>query len=156
MWLRRSTHRGIEVQARQLIGESESFLLGGYARTLQAQGSPVPYWAWLSALAHTPVESLMTRGDRGRARRYPDHVTALWQGAVDLLAQELFTTAERTGSSVEEVQRAVIADVELQRPWAESGASVLGPSRLVHDVQQVLCRFRGSSRPEQHNGPSPA
>jgi hypothetical protein len=74
-------------------------------------------------------------------------MTVLWQGAFDLLAQELMTTAERSGSSIEALQRALIAEVELKRPWAESGAPVLGPSRLVRDVRQVLSRFRGSSQP---------
>jgi len=142
----RSKNRGIEARARRLVGECESFLLGGYPGVLQADGRPVPEWAWLSALAHAPADSLQARAGRDHARPPADHPTALWQDALDLLALELITTAERSGSSVEELQRALIAEVELQRPWAESGAPMLGPHRLVRDVRQVLCLFRGSSR----------
>jgi hypothetical protein len=149
MWSpsRRSNSRRIEGGACQLVAECESFLLGRYPWALQARGCPVPEWAWLSALTHTPASSFMTRADRERAGSCPDHMTVLWQGAFDLLAQELMTTAERSGSSIEALQRALIAEVELKRPWAESGAPVLGPSRLVRDVRQVLSRFRGSSQP---------
>jgi hypothetical protein len=99
----------------------------------------------MSALAHAPAPSLMTHCERKRVGPWPDHVTVLWRGALDLLTQELITTAERNGSSVEEVQRALIVDVELKRPWAESGTSVLGPSQFVQDVRRALSRFRGSS-----------
>lgn len=99
----------------------------------------------MSALAHAPADSLMTQGERKHVGLWPDPVTVLWRGALDLLTQELITTAERNGLSVEEVQRALIVNVELKRPWAESGASVLGPSQFVQDVRQALRRFRGSS-----------
>jgi hypothetical protein len=87
----------------------------------------------------------MTPEEKKRAGPWPDHRTVLWRGALDLLNQELITAAERNGSRVEEVQRAMIVDVELERPWAESGTSVLGPSQFVQDVRQALSRFRGSS-----------
>lgn len=143
----RSNNRRVETQARQLVRDCESFLLGRYPWVLQAKGCPVPEWAWLSALIHAPADSLMAQAEREQAGPCPDHMTVLWQGALDLLAQELMTTADHTGCSVEELQRALIFNVELNPTRRAVGALVLGPSRFVQDVRQVLGRFRGSSQP---------
>ncbi|MGA2835852.1 MAG: hypothetical protein ABSF84_04585 [Acidimicrobiales bacterium] len=147
--MRRLSHkraqRGVEAQGRQLVEECESFLTGRYPRLLLSQGDPVPNWAWLSALAHAPAGELDAGIREEMAAPGGDHMTATWEGALELLVGELFMTAERAGTTVDRLQRALIAEVELKGPWAESGA-VLGPSRCVQDVRRVLCRFGDPSR----------
>jgi len=144
----RSRDRRLESQARQLVNECESFLVGRYPSVLRAQGLPVPEWAWLSMLAHAPVDRLVTQNAGVRRRQIGDHLTVLWLGAVALLAQELVMVADRTGCSVEELQHAVILNVELNWRRPLFGASVMGPSRFVEEVRQALSRFRGSSHPQ--------
>ncbi len=143
----RSRDRRFEGQARQLVRESQSFLMGRYPDVLRAQGLPVPGWAWLSMLVHTPPDVLVAQAAEGKACGPTDHVTVLWQGALALLARELITLADRTGLSVEHLQHALIFDEGLERAWPVFDASVIGPSRFVQDVRQVLCRFRGTSQP---------
>jgi hypothetical protein len=45
-------------EARELIGECESFLNGCFAEHLLAEGAVVPTWAWMNLLAHGTTEDL--------------------------------------------------------------------------------------------------
>jgi len=148
MWspLETPRDRRAKAQAHQLVGECEGFLAGRYPSILQSQGYPVPGWAWLSMLAHAPADALVAQAE-GAGRSCRDHLSVLWLGAVALLCQELVMVADRTGSSLEELQRAVILEVELtwKRPRFEG--SVTGPSQFVSDVRRALQRFRGISHP---------
>lgn len=65
---RRSNSHGYQARASQLVAECEEFLLGRYPWVLLARGWPVPGWAWMSALAHAPADSLMTQGERKRVK----------------------------------------------------------------------------------------
>ncbi len=138
--------RGVEAEGRRLVGECESFLSGRYPELLLSEGSRVPDWAWMSALAHAPVEALAADTRQALTAPGRDRMTVLWEGALELLAGELMMTAERAGTTVERIQRALVAEVELKGPWAESGAVTLGPTRCVQDVRRVLCRFGDTSR----------
>ncbi len=141
----RSRDYFVKTQARQLVGECESFLVGEYPILLQHRGLPIPEWAWLSVLAHAPADVLVQHARGGSRERFRGHLHAVWLGAVALLAQELVIVAERAGCSVEDLQHDVLLEVELT--WARSapGPSGLGPSRFVGEVRQALHRFRGSS-----------
>ena len=57
--------------------ECESFFVGRYPSVLQAQGLPVPEWAWLSMLAHAPVDLLAAQAAGMRRRQYREHLTVL-------------------------------------------------------------------------------
>jgi hypothetical protein len=147
MWspLERSRDHMVETQARQLVGECESFLVGEYPALLQHRGLPIPEWAWLSVLAHAPVDVLVQHARGGSRERFRGHLHAVWLGAVALLAQELVIVAERAGCRVEDLQHDVLLGVELGWAPPAPGASTVGPSRFVEEVRQALHRFRGSS-----------
>jgi hypothetical protein len=141
-WHRTSGRRG-QIEGRQLVRETESFLAGRYAADLQRRGLPVPEWAWLSALIHTPAEQLTEVAGRQKARWRP--YRARWQSAFELLASELLTTAGRNRCSVEDLQHSLLVKFELgtrtrQHSWPTN------PDRLVHEVRLALANFRDSPR----------
>ncbi len=145
MW--RSSHtnrnRRLEGLGRQLVIECESYLGGNYPSLLQDHGLPVPAWAWLSVLAHGTAQSLEARAVEERRRPDPDGTN--WEGAVDLLAQELVTAATRAGCTVEDLQHSILRDLELEPDPSVFGSDGLGPGRLVEEVRRAIARFRGTS-----------
>ncbi len=149
--MRRHAHgardRRISALGRQLVDECESFLEGRYPTILQAEGLVVPDWAWLSMLAHAPMESLAARAAGVHSRRGADRLNVLWEGALSLLSQELFLMAERTGTPVEDLQHTLVTEVELNPGRTPSTSPTLGPSHLVEEVREALGRRRDSWRP---------
>lgn len=143
--LERSKDHYFQSQARQLVGECESFLDGTLPAVLERRGLPVPEWAWLSMLAHSPADALEQHVNGGSRGRFRSHVNAVWLGAIALLAQELVMVADRTGRSIEDLQHLLILDVELN--WERSTATdwVMEPSRFVEQVRRALGRLKGSS-----------
>ncbi len=146
--LERGRDHRLKSQARQLVGECESFLVGELPSVLQHRGLPVPDWAWLSVLAHAPTDVVAGHASGGSRGRFRGHLNAVWLGAVALLAQELIMVADRTGCSVEDLQHDVLLNVELSWERPMPGESVVGPSRFVEEVRRALHRFRGSSQPQ--------
>ncbi len=137
--------RRAEALGRQLVGECEGFLSGRFPGILQDHGLPVPEWAWLSVLAHAPVPELEAHAAGGLRHRPVDRATAQWSEAVALLAQELVTTAARTGRPVEELQHSIVVGVELGAARAEGATGHVGPTHLVDDVRWAIARFRGTT-----------
>ncbi|MGO8873545.1 MAG: hypothetical protein ACLQPH_19495 [Acidimicrobiales bacterium] len=138
---KRQDHQ-LEVQGRRLADESAAFLAGRYALDLQRQGMPVPTWAWLSELAHAPVEQLLTRMPIGNGVWLRDHSTAQWENAIALLAHELLATARLNGCSVEELQRSTIVEAELGYDPSRFGAWASGPGVFVSEVRRTLRQYR--------------
>lgn len=148
MWSPLKSLRGgrVKSEAHELVEESECFLAGRYPSVLQAAGCPVPGWAWLSMLAHAPADVLMAEAE-GTRRHRRDRSSVLWLGAVALLCQELVMVANRTGSNLEEVQHALIQDVELTWEPPRFEGSIAGPSQFVGDVRGALERYRRIAHP---------
>ncbi len=144
-WERSRGHH-VKAQARHLVEECESFLVGEYPSLLERRGLPIPEWAWMSVLAHAPGDVLVRHAHGESRERSRAHLHAIWLGAVALLAHELVMVAERTDSTVEELQHDVMLRVELDWERPAPGGSTVGPSRFVDEVRQALHRFRGSSR----------
>ncbi len=146
MWSPLETGRDhfVKSQARQLVGECESFLAGDLPSALQNRGLPVPEWAWLSMLAHAPTEVVVRYATGGPGGRFRGHLNSVWLGAVALLAREVVIVAGRTGCSVEELQHEVFLDLELNWRRVMSGGPATGPRRFVDEVRKALHRFRNS------------
>lgn len=124
-----------------LADEAERFLSGGLAGDLLALGAPVPAWAWLGFLAHTPEDELEVRAGEVLALGRADTVSLLWQGAVALLVEEIVHTSERSGCTVGDLQEALV--VELGAGTGTAAAVLeLGPSRFIDEVCSVLVRCR--------------
>jgi hypothetical protein len=108
-----------------LVDETEQFLSGGYAGNLLAIGAPVPAWAWLGLLAHTPEDELEARAEAVLDMGRNDTASVLWQGAVALLVEEIVHTSKQIGCTVGDLQEAWLSSWRpgpgaLRRPWTWS------------------------------------
>jgi hypothetical protein len=65
---------------------------------------------------------------------------------VVLLAHELVTAARHTGCSVEELQQAIVVEVELEYSPLRFGAWAAGPGLFVCEVRRTLGQFRARPR----------
>ena len=128
-------------EERILVIETEQFLSGGLAADLLARGAPVPAWAWLGFLAHTPEDELEFRADELLGAGPPLAISFAWQGAVSLLVQEIVATAEPSGRTVGDLQEALVVELEA-RSHPAGGAVDRGPEGLIQDVCSVLVRCR--------------
>jgi len=104
----RSNNRRVETQARQLVRDCESFLLGRYPWVLQAKGYPVPEWAWLSAvealgrlglMARAPSSSYKPRKPNARAWHNPPSVARCSPSAIVPVKSSRSRRAARRKSS---------------------------------------------------------
>ena len=125
-----------------LVDETEQFLSGGYAGNLLAFGAPVPAWAWLGLLAHTPEDELEARAEAVLDMGRTDTASLLWQGAVALLVQEIVHTSKQIGCTVGDLQEALVVELEA-RTGSVASTMDLEPSRFIQDVCSVLARCRG-------------
>lgn len=139
--------RGDGARAGGLIGECESFFWGRYASDLECRGLPVPDWAWLSELAHGPVTALETIAGGDLEMPLPTTSSAHWHAALVLLAREVLNTADRTGCSVEVIQRSVLTDLEFHISIPGPSGGDLDPYRLVEEATTALGQLRDSSHP---------
>jgi len=129
-----------------LVDEAEQFLSGDYVRNLLALSLPVPAWAWLGFLAHSPEDELEARAHELLAMGRVDRDLLLWQGAVALLVEEIVHTSQQVGCTVGDVQEALVVELEAR---AGSVASMMGqePSRFIQEVCSVLVRCRDGWHP---------
>jgi len=129
------------VEERILIEEVEHFLSGGLAADLLAIGVPVPAWAWLGFLAHTPEDELEVRAEAVFTMGPADAASLLWQGAVALLVQEIVDTSKQSGCTVGDLQRALMVELEA-RPGRGALTVDPGTGRFIQEVCSVLVHCR--------------
>ncbi len=126
---------------RDLASESEMFLSGRYAEHLLAHGLPVPDWAWLNSLAHLPAHEVAEI-----AHREPS-IPARWckrgcdkaaadqllngQSAIRYLAGELLQRAGNQGRRIEDIQREILVDLELELAHDAEVVGVLPTGKLT-------------------------
>ena len=138
---------------RDVATESELFLGGRYADHLISRGLPIPDWAWLNVLAHSPAHVIAAVANRepGIPARWchrncdqarVDEVTA-GQTAVRYLARELLRRARDGGRRIEDIQREVLVDLELQLAHKAEVAGclptgTLTPAQLIMKVLSTL------------------
>ncbi len=143
---RKWNERVASSEERALVRECEIFMSGRYATFLYARGLDVPQWAWLSELAHAPAERLSAAAVQARRRRAHIYPPRRWQGATSLVAHELVATAQRTGDTLEDIQRLVLLPIELELA-DPLGHSATDSARLVDEVRRALVYYPGDSLP---------
>lgn len=116
-----------------LATESEAFLQGRFAELVEAQGEPVPVWAWTNLLAHGRAVDLRQASDVGRLGRAPSR---RWRAAQGYLAVEVLEAAERLGS-LAEVQASVLVPLELSLA-SRAEVAHWGCNRWVRAVRSAL------------------
>jgi len=126
---------------RELVRESESFLLGTYVEYLRSQGRWVPPWAWLNTLAHGDPETVRALAADEAVHGPPCAAERVWQQAVAYLAQELALRCE--GGSLAGVQRSTLVPLELR--LAAIPTSDMDPGDFVCEVMRAL-----GERPARH------
>lgn len=86
-----------------VVAEASALLRGRAAGAYACQGRPVPYWAWLNALAHRPPSAF-----RAVATAYPSKT---FTGATIAIADELDNV---THDQALTIQAEVLAPAELE------------------------------------------
>ncbi len=148
MWKRRSSDRGptdsegmpLLCGSDLLVAECESYLNGRYALDLATRDLPVPQWAWLGMLAHAPATLLNAWAIEEPLFERWNTDSGRWCLAVARLARELLETAAAVGEPVEDLQRVVLVQLELDPDAAASHATT--PAQLVSWVLEDLDTFR--------------
>ncbi len=150
MWgpVRNWREHHITVQARRLVHECESLLVGYYARELQARRVPVPPWAWVSALAHSSEDQLVELARTDAGKRGPPDPAGRWETAVAFLAAELLSTADRCGCPVGDLQRQVVLPFELGTATSVTGALSINVAEFVRAVLEAFACFQDRSYPQ--------
>jgi hypothetical protein len=138
---RRRRRLGGPVDGQPLVDESVLFLTGGLAPHLLASGRPVPGWAWLGFLAHTPGAELEDRTGELLTVAATVPGTTPWGGAVALLAHEIVETARDAGCDVADVQRSIVQGLEVDADRIGL-VDAAGPSRFVQVVRHELAHRR--------------
>lgn|GEM_PF-2259497 len=121
---------------RHLVIESESFLTGRWAVELHAGGRPVPGWAWISGLAHAPVDVVAGWAAHREPPPADGGVPDRWRVALSLVARELIVSAAAAGDSVETAQHLVFGRLE------QRGVTAGDPQHLVRVGLRELAQYR--------------
>lgn len=140
-----------ERERRDLVADSEAFLLGHLAERLEERGLGVPVWAWTNLLAHASDVELraeITEAPKGRLGSRD------WRRARAYLAAEVLSAAEAHGS-LADLQTQVLHPIELS--LAESLQVIWWrPSELALHINSVLALHRAAERNPSHSGRSQA
>ncbi len=149
MWKRRSSERRGPTDSEGvpplcgsdlLVAECESYLTGRYALDLASRDLPVPQWAWLGMLAHAPFALLNAWAIEEPLFERWNTESGRWCHAVARLARELLDTSAAVGEPVEDLQRAVLVQLELDPDAVAQQAAT--PAQLVSWVLDDLDTFR--------------
>ena len=125
------------VRAVGLGDECDAFLAGEWVEQLEAQGEPVPDWAWLNQVAHASERRLreLCREPAWRATRMDD-----WARLRSCLAETLLTRAATTGVSVADLQLLVLVPCELR--LCQSGRDGAEPVANATLLIRILSALR--------------
>lgn len=121
--------------SRELVEESEAFLVGRYVEHLESRAAAVPVWAWTNALAHGTADDLRRVADGARADQTAAHD---WRAARAYVAAELLEATAR-GTSLAETQRQLLVPLEL-RLAGRSDVERWTPQRWVVTVRSSIAR----------------
>ena len=111
MWWKRLIRRVTEAEIDYVVGQSrldvecEAFLHGRYRSYLEAEGLPVPAWAWLNILAHGNRDDVENIGQLESNSGSPDSV-------VTGIAAHLLQLVDEHGLTLEELQRRTLMPLE--------------------------------------------
>jgi hypothetical protein len=125
----------------ELVADCQAFVLGRYAERLEGASSRVPVWAWTNLLAHGTEDDIRQAAAGGR---FEPVRTRGWHAARAYLATEVLAAVDR-GSSLEDLQRHVLAPLEL-RLSARREAASWEPRRWVAIVRSALRDYQHSQR----------
>jgi hypothetical protein len=138
---RSGTQAGSKASEPELIGECEAFLSGRLSHHFAQHHQAVPGWAWLNVLAHGGEGQIVALVDDDR-RSSPGE--RAWRQALVYSAAEVTASAQATGASLDEIQRAVLVPLELDL-IAEHGDR-LDPGKMVGALLDRLDRYRAGQR----------
>jgi hypothetical protein len=122
---------------RDVVNDSEAFLLGHLAERFMQQGSDIPAWAWLNLLAHATYDEL-----RSEVTAEPmEHLGVRnWQRLRAYLATEVLAIADGPGTLLA-LQESVLRSLELEVA-ASSEAKWWIPSEVASHVNAALAARR--------------
>ena len=110
MWKRRQEPEK-PVRGSGLGDECEAFLAGEWVDHLEAEGLPVPSWAWLNRVAHAPEADLraMTRLPAWSHTEMDE-----WSRLRACVAATVLDRAKQMSTTPAEMQRLVLVPIELR------------------------------------------
>lgn len=124
---------------KRLVADSEAFLCGEYADSLEHSAVTVPPWAWTNLLAHGSEDEVR---DAAHGAGFGSPASQRWRAARAYLASEIIHVAT-DGVTLADVQRQVLVPLELElaarpgrRPWT--------PARWVVTVLAALSNYQRS------------
>jgi hypothetical protein len=103
---RRGTRSIHEVDVPPLSEECEAFLSGSYRALLEANGWPIPAWAWLNGLAHGDLSEVERMASRSDPSCGPD-------ACVADMANQVLVAIARTTATLATLQQRLLVPLEM-------------------------------------------
>ena len=145
MWNRRPEDP-VNTLAAELTVECESLLAGRYADYLCSHGRWAPPWTWVNALAHRSTSELTAlAGGEGRPRTDDTPGTDRWRQAVAFLAEDVLSQMQRSGISLDQLQRTRLIPLELE--LCRHPGQCIDPGQLAGLVMAVVRRRPSRRQP---------
>jgi hypothetical protein len=129
-------------QSREVVAESEAFLLGNLAEHFEVHQVAVPNWAWMNLLAHG--DFLALRRECTVAPNIRPRQNSEWRRARAYLAAEVLGAAD-TQASLREVQESVLRPLELEF-CASPGIVAWTPRQWASYVGMSLITYERDER----------
>jgi hypothetical protein len=115
----------------------EAYRSGRYAEFLLDEGSAVPGWAWVNALAHGNVLDIASVAVAGPSPRGLAQEYRPWFRARSAMAQAVVRLTVRQGYRLRDVQQSVLLGIELELA-ATAGSLERGPVEITALVLEGL------------------
>lgn len=122
---------------RELVAESQAFLLGHLADEIARRNESVPVWAWTNLLAHGSHEDL--RAQRELAPASGATPVERWRAALTYLSAEVSGLAESL-DSLAELQSDVLVPLELDL-GSKPEVDWWSPGMWVKAVREKLAEY---------------
>jgi hypothetical protein len=136
----------VNTLAAELTVECESLLAGRYADYLCSRGRWAPPWTWVNALAHRSASELTSLA-RGECQPPDDDTPSAdrWRRALMFLAEDVVSQLQRSGITLDELQRTRLIPLELE--LCRNPGRCSDPGQLAGLVMAVVRRRPSRRRP---------